>query len=66
MNIEEIKDLIKNAPETPNNKILEFLAVLSEKHENLKQEIIKKTYELDSITNSYNKLLDEYKKRIKK
>jgi chromosome condensin MukBEF ATPase and DNA-binding subunit MukB len=66
MNIEELKDLIKNAPETPNNKILEFLAVLSEKHENLKQEIIKKTYELDSITNSYNKLLDEYKKRIKK
>lgn len=66
MNIEEINNIVKEISETPNNKILEILELLSEQHEELKQDIIKKTYELDVMTNSYNKLLDEYKRRIKK
>jgi hypothetical protein len=66
MDNEKIKDLILEKENLPNYKILEGLAFLSEKHEKLKNTIINLSYELDNTELSYNKLLEEYKKRNKK
>jgi len=66
MNKENLKNIIENPSSYPNKDITEALYFLSEEHENIKKELISKTYYLDEIEGYYNKILNEYKDRTKK
>jgi len=66
MDREKLNEVILEKSNVPNDKILETLVFLSEKHETLKNTIINMSYELDEVESNYNKLLEEYKKRNKR
>ena len=66
MDKEKLNKVILEKSNVPNDKILETLVFLSEKHETLKNKIINMSYELDEVESNYNKLLEEYKKRNKR
>jgi hypothetical protein len=66
MNKKIIEEIVKDRNNKSNNEILSSLDFLSEKHDETKKLIIDLTYDLDNIESDYNKLLEEYKKRIKK
>lgn len=65
MKKQEINEIVKEKSNQTNSKLLDTLSFLSEKHETTKESIIKLSYELDDIEESYITLLDEYKKRTK-
>ena len=65
-NMEEkniISEDILKLKELPNAKLVEHLAKLSSKFDELKGKIINLTYELDTVESLYNKLLKEYQSR---
>jgi hypothetical protein len=42
---------------------MECMDILANEHEKVKESIIQMTYQVDKLENSYNKILEEYKKR---
>lgn len=66
MKKEEINEIVSDRSNQSNDKIINSMNFLSEKHEEVKNLIIKLSYELDDIELNYGKLLEEYKKRSKK
>jgi hypothetical protein len=65
MKSEEIIELLKDYKNVSNKDLTSALEFLNEDFNKTKDLIIKLTYHLDSTENSYNKLLDELKKRMK-
>lgn len=65
MKSEEIIELLKDYKNVSNKDLTGALEFLNEDFNKTKDLIIKLTYHLDSTENSYNKLLDELKKRMK-
>ena len=59
----KIKETIIEYKSSSNNDLKRAISVLSEEHEQTKELIIKLSYHLDAIENSYNKLVKEYKNR---
>lgn len=65
MKSEEIIELLKDYKNSSNKELKDAMDFLNEDFNKTKDLIIKLTYHLDSTENSYNKLLEELKKRIK-
>lgn len=63
MKSEEVLELLKDYKNKSNKELSDTLDFLQEDFEKTKDLIIKLTYHLDSTENSYNKILEEYKKR---
>lgn len=59
----KIKETIIEYKSSSNNDLKKAISVLSEEYEQTKELIIKLSYHLDAIENSYNKLVKEYKNR---
>jgi hypothetical protein len=59
----KIKETILEYKSSNNNDLKSAISVLSEEYEQTKELIIKLSYHLDAIENSYNKLVKEYKNR---
>ncbi len=65
MKSEEIIELLKDYKNASNKELTSALEFLDEDFNKTKELIVKLTYHLDSTENTYNKLLEELKKRIK-
>jgi hypothetical protein len=65
MKSEEILELLKDYKNASNKELTSALEFLDEDFNKTKELIVKLTYHLDSTENTYNKLLEELKKRIK-
>jgi hypothetical protein len=66
MDKNRLKNIIQNPNDFSNKDLIESLDFLNQEHENLKNDLISKTYFLDEIKKSYELLLEVYKHRIKK
>jgi len=60
---EEIINGITNLNDLPNNKLVEYLDLLSSDFEMTKESIIKSTLYLDKIEEIYNRVLKVYQER---
>ena len=60
---EEIINEITNLNDLPNNKLVEYLDLLSSDFEITKESIIKSTLYLDKIEEIYNRVLKVYQDR---
>lgn len=60
---EEIINEIANLNDLPNNKLVEYLDLLSSDFEITKESIIKSTLYLDKIEEIYNRVLKVYQER---
>lgn len=57
-------EVIKNYKNSSNKELSELMDFLNEDFEKTKDLIIKLTYHLDTTEDSYNKVFEEYKKRL--
>jgi hypothetical protein len=64
MDKEKIIDIVKNHKNTSNKELIECMDFLSQDFEKTKDLLVKLTYHLDNTEKNYNKLLEEYQKRI--
>lgn len=64
MNSDNVLKLLEDYKSSSNKELIKALEFLSNDFEKTKDLIVKLTHHLDSTEYSYNKLLDEYKKRI--
>lgn len=64
MESEEIKDILSNYKNKPNKSLASVMDFLKEDFEKTKELIIKLTLHLDNTEKEYNKIYDEYKKRM--
>lgn len=64
MEAEEIKDIISNFKNKPNKSLVMVMDYLKDDFEKTKELLIKLTHHLDSTEKEYNKIYDEYKKRM--
>lgn len=61
--LEKIEKIISEPNSFNNRELMECMDVLANEHEKVKETLIKLTYQIDKLENSYNKILEEYKKR---
>jgi len=64
MEPEEIKDILANYKSKPNKSLADVMDFLKDDFEKTKELIIKLTYHMDMAEKEYNKIYEEYKKRI--
>jgi hypothetical protein len=64
MEIERLKEILKDYKNKSNKDITQALDFLYEDFNTTKETILKLTYHLDSTEINYNKLLDEMNNRI--
>lgn len=64
MELEEIKNIIKDYKNKPNKSLVTAMDFLKEDFEKTKELLIKLTHHLDTTEKEYNKIYDEYKKRM--
>ncbi len=64
MEIEQLKEILKDYKNKSNKDITQALDFLYEDFNTTKETILKLTYHLDSTEMNYNKLLDEMNNRI--
>ena len=64
MKSEDVLEILKAYKNASNKDIIGVMDFLIEDFNKTKDLIMKLTHHLDATENSYNKLLDEYKKRI--
>jgi hypothetical protein len=64
MEAEEIKEILKNHKNKPNKDLAAVMDFLREDFDKTKDLIIQLTHHLDSVEKEYNKVYDEYRKRI--
>lgn len=63
MENEKLKKIIDEPSSYTNQELMYCMDILSEEHEKTKQLIIQLTYKFDTLEQSYNKILEEFKKR---
>jgi hypothetical protein len=63
MKSEEALELLKDYKNKSNKELTDLLDFLQEDFEKTKDLLVKLTYHLDTTEKSYNKILEEYKKR---
>ena len=64
METKEIKDILENYKNKPNQSLTEVMDYLKNDFDNTKELIIKLTHHLDITEKEYNKIYEEFKKRI--
>jgi len=64
MELEEIKNIINDYKNKPNKSLVTAMDFLKEDFEKSKELLIKLTHHLDTTEKEYNKIYDEYKKRM--
>ena len=64
MDAKEIKDILENYKNKPNQSLTEVMDYLKNDFDNTKELIIKLTHHLDITEKEYNKIYEEFKKRI--
>lgn len=64
MESEEIKEILSNYKNKTNKSLVSVMDFLKEDFEKTKSLIIKLTHHLDNTEKEYNKIYDEYKKRM--
>lgn len=64
METKEIKDILENYKNKPNQSLTEVMDYLKNDFDNTKELIIKLTHHLDITEKEYNKIYEEYKKRL--
>lgn len=63
MELKKLKEIIEKPSDYSNINLEESLDYLSENFEDTKKRLLELTQLLDFTENSYNKILEEYKKR---
>lgn len=63
VDLEKIEKIISEPSSFNNKELMECMDILANEHEKVKESIIQMTYQVDKLENSYNKILEEYKKR---
>ena len=64
MKSEEVLEILKDYKNKPNKELTDVLDFLQEDFDKTKNLLVKLTYHLETTENSYNKILEEYKKRL--
>tara|TARA_R110002020_G_scaffold103262_1_gene241808 strand:+ start:6281 stop:6463 length:183 start_codon:yes stop_codon:yes gene_type:complete len=60
-----MENVNKNPKDLPNKEILKEMSLLKEEFEKTKSLLINLSHHLDNVEESYNRLNDEIKKRVK-
>jgi hypothetical protein len=63
MKSEDVLEILKDYKNKSNKELTDALDFLQEDFEKTKDLLVKLTYHLETTENSYNKILEEYKKR---
>jgi len=63
MKSEDVLEILKDYKNKSNKELTDVLDFLQEDFEKTKDLLVKLTYHLETTENSYNKILEEYKKR---
>jgi sulfite reductase alpha subunit-like flavoprotein len=64
MKSEDVLEILKDYKNKPNKELTDVLDFLQEDFDKTKNLLVKLTYHLETTENSYNKILEEYKKRL--
>ena len=64
MKSEDVLEILKDYKNKPNKELTDVLDFLQEDFEKTKDLLVKLTYHLETTENSYNQILEEYKKRL--
>lgn len=64
MTNQEVLDILKDYKNKSNKNLTDVMDFLQDDFQKTKDLIVKLTYHLDETEKSYNKVYDEYKKRI--
>jgi DNA anti-recombination protein RmuC len=64
MDTETTKEILKNYKKKSNKDLSDVMDLLKDDFDKTKDLIIKLTYHLDSTEKEYNKIYEEYKKRL--
>jgi hypothetical protein len=63
MDIEKLKEIVKDYKNRPNKDLTLVMDYISEEFEKTKKYVIDSTYYLDNLEKTYNDILKEYQKR---
>jgi len=63
MDIESLKKIIEEYESRPNKDLIKVMDYINDEFEKTKKDLINKTYYLDNLEITYNKILKEYQKR---
>ena len=64
MTNQEVLDILKDYKNKSNKNLTDVMDFLQDDFQKTKDLIVKLTYHLDETEKSYNKVYDEYKKRV--
>ncbi len=64
MDNSKLLDILKNYKSSSNKELTEVMDFLNGDFEKTKDLIVKLTYHLDTTEEAYNKVFEEYKKRV--
>ena len=64
MKSEDALEILKDYKNKSNKELTDVLDFLQEDFDKTKNLLVKLTYHLETTENSYNKILEEYKKRL--
>jgi hypothetical protein len=64
MDNSKVLDILKNYKSSSNKELTEVMDFLNGDFEKTKDLIVKLTYHLDTTEEAYNKVFEEYKKRV--
>jgi DNA anti-recombination protein RmuC len=64
MDTETIKEILKNYKKKSNKDLSDVMDLLKDDFDKTKDLIVKLTYHLDTTEKEYNKIYEEYKKRL--
>jgi len=64
MDTETTKEILKNYKKKSNKDLSDVMDLLKDNFDKTKDLIVKLTYHLDSTEKEYNKIYEEYKKRL--
>jgi hypothetical protein len=65
MELKKIKVILEDVKSHSNKDLVESMDFLISEHEKTKESLFKLTHNLDLLEKSYNKILEEYKTRVK-
>jgi len=63
MDIEKLKEIVKDYKNRPNKDLTLVMDYINEEFEKTKKYVIDSTYYLDNLEKTYNDILKEYQKR---
>ena len=64
MEEKRVLEILKNYKNSSNKELTQVMDFLNEDFQKTKDLLVKLTYHLDTTEDAYNKVFDEYKKRV--